>query len=63
MDWVGFEQSTFDAELMELENGEHADWLRSWVQLPPGPLFSARELRHYFELDINNCWTIPVAMH
>jgi hypothetical protein len=36
--------------------------LRSWVQIPPGPFLSVRELRHYFELDFDNCRTKPEAM-
>ena len=31
--------------------------LRSWVQLPPGPFLSARELRYYFELIFGGCRT------
>jgi hypothetical protein len=41
---VGFErlfQSMFRYRL------KYADWLRSWVPLPPGPFLSARELRYY----------------
>jgi hypothetical protein len=28
--------------------------LRSWVQIPPGPFLSARELRLYFELRVKS---------
>jgi hypothetical protein len=31
--------------------------LRSWVQIPPGPFLSARELRYYFEFDLDDCRT------
>ena len=30
------------------EYPKNASWLRSWVQLPPGPFPSTRELRHYY---------------
>ena len=36
--------------------------LRSWVQLPPGPFLSVVQIRHYFELDFNNCRTNSAAM-
>jgi hypothetical protein len=37
-------------------------WLRSWVQLPPGPFLTVVQIRHYFELDFNNCRTNIAAM-
>src|SRR5918992_3903932 len=46
MDWAGFEQTSFHAELMELENREYVDWLRSWVQIPPGPLLPVVQIRY-----------------
>jgi hypothetical protein len=36
--------------------------LRSWVQLPPGPFITVRKVRHYFELDFDNCRTNSAAM-
>src|SRR5919106_1814321 len=49
--------------------GEHdlrKSWLRSWVQLPPGPYLPVLELRYYFEFDFNNCRTnlaaIPILL-
>jgi hypothetical protein len=31
----------------EIEEGKESMWLlRSWVQIPPGPSFTMRKLRH-----------------
>jgi hypothetical protein len=32
---------------------KNASWLRSWVQIPPGPLFTVVQLRYCFELDLS----------
>ena len=37
-------------------------WLRSWVQLPPGPFLSVLEIRYWIELDFDNCRTKTVAI-
>jgi hypothetical protein len=31
--------------------------LRSWVQIPPGPLFTVVQLRHCFEFNFGKCRT------
>ena len=36
--------------------------LRSWVQIPPSPSFTTRELRHWFEFVLVSCWTECLAM-
>src|SRR5215212_3897173 len=36
--------------------------LWSWVQLPPGPFLSTRDLRYYFEFNFNNCRTKSLAV-
>jgi hypothetical protein len=36
--------------------------LRSWVQIPPGPLLSVLEIRYCFELDFGKCRTNSAAM-
>ena len=36
--------------------------LRSWVQIPPGPLLTVLELRYYFELVLGSCRTIPIEV-
>jgi hypothetical protein len=36
--------------------------LRSWVQLPPSPFLSARELRYCFELVLGGCRAEYLAM-
>jgi hypothetical protein len=33
-------------KLTELEKIEHGEWLRSWVQIPPGPFLPVVQLRH-----------------
>jgi hypothetical protein len=33
-----------------LDRYDSKNWLRSWVQIPPGPFLSVRELRYYLEL-------------
>jgi hypothetical protein len=48
-----------------IDNGtkiKYASWLRSWVQIPPGPLFTALEIRYCFEIDFNDCRTKLAAM-
>jgi hypothetical protein len=35
--------------------------LRSWVQIPPGPFLSARELRYYFKFNLGSCRTKTLA--
>jgi hypothetical protein len=35
------------------------DELRSWVQIPPGPFLSVRELRYWIEVVFNNCRIKP----
>ena len=51
VDQVGFEQlrSSLSIAVARKIRGITAfeeSWLRSWVQIPPGPFLSARELRH-----------------
>jgi hypothetical protein len=36
--------------------------LRSWVQIPPGPLFPVVQLRYYFELNLDDCQTNSAAI-
>ncbi|MDQ3851882.1 MAG: hypothetical protein M3299_03495, partial [Thermoproteota archaeon] len=33
--------------------------LRSWVQIPPGPLFPVVQLRYWIEIVLGNCPTKP----
>jgi hypothetical protein len=37
-------------------------WLRSWVQIPPGPLLSVVQIRYYFERILDNCRTNPATL-
>jgi hypothetical protein len=37
-DWAGFEQAYLRHRLRGIDYGTF--WLRSWVQIPPGPLLS-----------------------
>jgi hypothetical protein len=60
LDQMEFKQLCFYGSRFRLEVVESSleILLRSWVQIiPPGPFLSAMELRHYLELDSNNCWT------
>ena len=41
---------------------QKASWLRSWVQIPPGPFLSVLEIRYYFEFILDNCRTNSAAM-
>jgi hypothetical protein len=43
--------------LIQLPPTKAAKVLRSWVQIPPGPFLSVRELRYCFELILNKCRT------
>jgi hypothetical protein len=38
------------------------DGLRSWVQIPPGPLFPVLEIQYYSEFDLGNCPTNSAAV-
>jgi hypothetical protein len=60
MERVGFEQASFHPKLTEWEN--KTCWLRSWVQLPPGPFLSVLEIRYYFELILGSC-QIKLELH
>jgi hypothetical protein len=42
--------------------GEDLGRMRSWVQLPPGPLLPVVQLRHWFEFNLDNCRTNSAAM-
>ena len=41
---------------------KQSDWLRSWVQLPPGPFLPVVQLRYCFELDFGKCRTKSLAL-
>jgi hypothetical protein len=45
-----------------LDRYDSKNWLRSWVQIPPGPLLFVLEIRHYFEVDFGYCRTDSAAM-
>jgi hypothetical protein len=61
---VGFERLFSIATDLYIEFTEwlKADELRSWVQIPPGPFLTMRELRYYIELLFSSCRTKPLAM-
>ena len=46
-----------EADGTRIECGE----LRSWVQIPPGPFLTVRELWYCFELVLGGCPTKPLA--
>jgi hypothetical protein len=57
----------FNASALWRGSHEELPWkrlalLRSWVQIPPGPFLSVRELRYYFEFNLDNCRTKSLAM-
>jgi hypothetical protein len=58
---VGFEQlfsfSNTAAPLDKDSSPFLESWLRSWVQIPPGPFLSVVQLRYYFEFNLDNCRT------
>ena len=43
--------------------GEDLGRIRSWVQLPPGPLLPVVQLRHWFEFNLDNCRTNQQQCH
>jgi hypothetical protein len=61
---MGFEQlfsfSNTAAPLDKDRSPFLESWLRSWVQLPPGPYFPVVQLRHFLELVLtivdHNTW-------
>jgi hypothetical protein len=48
--------------LYEKIERENADLLRSWVQIPPGPLFTVLEIRYCSEIDFDDRPTETLAM-
>jgi hypothetical protein len=57
----GFEQF-FTFQIYPLDRHGLRKQLRSWVQIPPGPLFTVLELRYWVEFDFNNCQTDSAAL-
>jgi hypothetical protein len=49
--------------LIQLPPTKAAKVLRSWVQIPPGPFLSMREIRYCFKLVLGGCQTKPLASH
>jgi hypothetical protein len=45
-----------------LDRNDLESWLRSWVQLPPGPFLTALEIRYCFELIFSGWRTNSAAM-
>jgi hypothetical protein len=60
MERAGFEQLLFRQDQLN-DKIKDAEWLRSWVQLPPGPFLSVMKVRHWFEFNLDNCRTNPAA--
>jgi hypothetical protein len=63
---VGFEQlfsfSNTAAPLDKDSSPFLESWLRSWVQIPPGPFLSVLEIRYCFELILMSWRTNSAAM-
>jgi hypothetical protein len=59
LDQMEFKQLCFYGSRFRLEVVESSleILLRSWVQIPPGPFLPVREVRYYFEFNLDNCPT------
>ena len=57
MEQVVFDQYRSYSSAAILPSGR----LRSWVQIPPGPLLLVLEIRYCFKRDFNDCRTNPQA--
>ena len=64
MDRVGFEGfSIFNISIYTDDKEQRlGSRLRSWVQIPPGPLLSVVQVRYWFELILNTWRTNSAAI-